>query len=349
MLCCFLFLLVTRILLLGGGDPDHLTENKGRSLSCDVFTLNGDRDHTYFIQECPGDSINANVVTVGNTLYMVGGGYNKMYRFDIDKFLWKKCPDMKMPVENQTLCATSKYIASLSGRTLDGKGTSTVQLYSIEKGSWRWGKPLPGLPKEYAASVALNGDIVLSGGNSFLDDEQLINDIVNGQWELGTKDVWRLAIGDEEETDSYIQMPVLNNGRWHHMMAVIKGALFVVGGENDSGIEVWTADIGRFFLLPQCLPMRKYLTSAMVENDRLYIMPSQTNCWSNEQDLKLFEAGDCVDNTMLVLYTEQIHVDNLLHFMIDENTLGVIFKMETIKLNLQRSYIHGSQAALISM
>ena len=98
------------MLLLGGRDPDGLSEDFS---ACDVLTVQGDRT-SYHIPHIPVWCRYAKVVTVDNTVYVLGCGRNRMYKL-LEGCQWQRCADMERGVRGFSVAATGTHILCVGG------------------------------------------------------------------------------------------------------------------------------------------------------------------------------------------------------------------------------------------
>lgn len=146
--------------------------------------VQGDRT-SHHIPDIPDHCASARVVTMNNTIYMVGCGNdgNRMYRLYCGQ--WHGCADLLKGVVDFCVAATDSHIVCIRGNRADRpEFTNLLQIYDCRRDSWRLGTPMPVDSMKCAACVENDGHIFHTGGWLCVNDEH----------QLGCKLVWRLTL-----------------------------------------------------------------------------------------------------------------------------------------------------------
>ena len=270
------------VLLLGGGDPDGLRLDLDCS-SCDLFTRQGDRT-SFHIPDINDRCQDARVVTVGNTLHILGcrgdgRNNNRMYRLEAG--LWQPCAHMVEGVTSFSVATTDSHIVCIGGWETNllqiYGGTNLLQIYDCSRNSWRLGPSLPVDEVEDAACVVHEGNIVHTGG--------VLR--VNGERQPCSRLVWRLTLAVAGE--SWQPIAPLVEERSLHVMAVVDSATYVMGGVSTPySVEVWSE--ARSTLLSLQLPvMKQGIFSSMVDGSTILLSPAGGGLPDEQQDARLVE------------------------------------------------------------
>lgn len=308
--------------------------------ACDVFSLEGQRVSNVFISNCPDscgdrDGLTAKAVTMNNDVFIAGCGSagRGLYKLEMANFSWSRCDDMLESAAQASVTAVGKNLVATGG------SRNKVQVFNLDDCKWRYATDVPVTRISDAASVAQNGTIVLSGGEvspAGHNSSTAANESSNFVWRLTLQE--HSKVTRHKRDDSWEVMPTLVYRRSLHAMAVVKDAIYVIGGRDKASsessvypIEVLAQDSTTFITI--CLlPLEKQGPfSAIVEGNDILILPSYTGSGS-EHDLRMMPAGDEPDDTMLIFHTAAEDV-----------------WLDTVKMHLYRPYPHGSQAVITSM
>lgn len=108
------------------------------------------------------------VTSDGKYIYVIGGHgfgftpYNLSYRYDPQKDMWERLPDMPTSRGALGLIELDKKIYAVGGASHDEK-FSTLEVYDIETKKWETKKSMP-TPREHLAVAEVQGKIYVLGG-----------------------------------------------------------------------------------------------------------------------------------------------------------------------------------------
>lgn len=172
------------------------------------------------------------VVVKEDVLYSVGGrngigrSRSNCYKYIFSSKLWLKLANLGVPRHCFSACIVDDYILAVGGYDGGGKITSSLEVYSILQNKW---KSMQKYPDKVVgtASCEWRGRCYTSGGLTSVD--RLKSQI--HCYDLQTNS-WSLA-GRMEEARAY------------HCMAVVEDRLYILGGSNNTSVELFNETTGQ--------------------------------------------------------------------------------------------------------
>jgi len=155
-----------------------------------------------------------------NQIYVIGGETNRsvsdyVERFDPLTNTWERLADIPIPVTDIHAIVIGGMIYIPGGRLETGETTDVLEVFNPMTEEWQLSAPLP-MPLCAYSAVAFEGRIILFGG---WDGEKYTNSIFSY----------------DPQTNTWTELGPMQTPRGYAQAEVAGGAIFIMGGVNESG------------------------------------------------------------------------------------------------------------------
>ena len=162
-----------------------------------------------------------NVIVAGG---FVGKNLTTTEMYDVNRNKWMRLSSMNTGRSGHALVACKGCLYAVGGFCNDGNA-NTEKLNELE-GEWKIAQPL-NTPRNRLAAVCVDGVIYAMGGN---------------KQELAGNDVQKSAEKYLPAENKWFYISDMNTERWGHVACVLRGRIFVIGGQDQNGNYVRTIE-----------------------------------------------------------------------------------------------------------